>query len=404
MTTKMPRRPLDADAMNDHPDDLGSATSPPSHASNSPLIPPLELSVVYRMRDPDDADARLGVAGEGYVYARDRHPNAVDLAKKCSRLHAAEEGVVCGSGMGALAAAVLTFIEHGQEIVVSDQLYGKSVSLLTKETARFGIRGRIVDTSCLSDVEQALSSRPRMLVCETISNPNLRVANLPELARLCQANGTLLLVDNTFATPTHCQPLRWGADLVHESLTKMMNGHSDVTLGFLGGRSAHWDRVPQVASTWGLTASPFDCWLAARGLGTLAVRMERASANAQAVAEYLHARQDLVSVHYPGLPSHPDHALARRLFTGGCGSMVTFTLPGGRDAATRFIHAVSDSIPFAPSLGDLNTTLSHPESTSHRGYTADERKRLGIEGGTIRLSVGIESAAEIIAALRRALA
>lgn len=390
--------------MNDLPDDLDATTPPPARCENAPLIPPLELSVVYRMRDPDDADARLSGAASGYVYARDRHPNAVELAAKCSRLHAAEEGVVCGSGMGALAAAVLAFIEHGQEVIVSDQLYGLSVNLLAKELARFGIRSRIVDTSSLNDVEQALLSRPRMLVCETISNPNLRVANLPDLARLCQANGTLLLVDNTFATPVYCQPLRWGADVVHESLTKMMNGHSDVTLGFLGGRRELWARVPMVASTWGLTASPFDCWLASRGLGTLAVRMERASANAQAVAEYLHARRDLVSVHYPGLPSHPDHALARSLLSGGYGSMVTFTLPGGRDAATRFIHAVGDSIPFAPSLGDLNTTLSHPESTSHRGYSAAERERLGIDGGTIRLSVGIESAAEIVAALRLALA
>lgn len=365
----------------------------------APLIPPLELSAVYRMRDPDEADALLGGQAPGYVYARDGHPNAAELADKCRRLHAAEEGVVCGSGMGALAAAVLALVEQGQEVVLSDQLYGKSVKLLTSELARLGVRGRVVDTCQLADVEAALRSRPRLLVCETISNPNLRLANLPELARLTRASGTLLLVDNTFATPIHCQPLRWGADLVLESLTKMMNGHSDVILGFLGGRRQVWERIPGVLSTWGLAASPFDCWLASRGLGTLAVRMERASANALAVAEFLGKREELASVQYPGLASHPDHALATSLLSGGCGSMVTFTLRGGRTSATRFIQAVHKTIPFAPSLGDLSTTLSHPESTSHRAYTPEERARLGIDGGTIRLSVGIETLAGICRAL-----
>jgi cystathionine beta-lyase/cystathionine gamma-synthase len=377
-----PRTPLDA---------------PPSAAR---LIPAIELSAVYRMRDPDEADAILGGQTAGFVYARDGHPNGADLAARCKRLHAADEGCVCGSGMGALAAAVLALVEHGQEIVLSDQLYGKSVKLLTTETARLGIRSRLVDTSDLAQVEAALESKPRMLVCETISNPNLRVADLPSLASLSKASGTLLLVDNTFATPAHCQPLRWGADIVHESITKMMNGHSDVILGFLGGARKHWERVPNVISTWGLAASPFDCWLAMRGLGTLAVRMERASANALAVAEYLAGRSELAGVAYPGLRTHPDHELAKRLLKGGFGSMVTFTLRGGRDAATRFIRAVSNTIPFAPSLGDLSTTLSHPESTSHRALTPDERTRLGIDGGTIRLSVGIETADEIISALQ----
>lgn len=389
--------------MSDDPRDLCPRPANAARPDVTPLIPPLELSAVYRMSDPDEADALLGGAAQGYVYARDGHPNAAALAEKCRLLHAAEEGVVCGSGMGALATAALALLEQGQEVLLSDQLYGKSVMLLTVELARLGFRSRVVDTSDLEQVDVALASRPRLLVCETISNPNLRVANLPELAKLAQAYGTLLLVDNTFATPIHCRPFTWGADLVHESLTKMMNGHSDVILGFLGGRRAHWERIPTVLSTWGLSASPFDCWLASRGLGTLAVRMERASANALEVAELLQTRPELSSVHYPGLPSHPDHELACRLLHGGFGSMVTFTLRGGRESATRFIRAVSATIPFAPSLGDLSTTLSHPESTSHRGYSAEERKRLGIDGGTIRLSVGIETAESIIAAVDGAL-
>lgn len=355
------------------------------------------------MRDPDEADAVLSGGEKGYVYARDGHPNAFALAEKCRRLHAAERGAVCASGMSALAAAVLAHVQAGDEIVLSDQLYGKSAQLLKGEFARYGVGARLVDTSQLSTVASAMQSRPRLLVIETISNPMLRVADIPALANLAHAHGSLLLVDNTFATPVLCQPLKWGADLVLESLTKLMNGHSDVILGFLGGRAEHWDRIPSVISTWGLAASPFDCWLALRGLGTLAVRSERAAANAQAVAEHLSSRLDVAETCYPGLKSHADHDIARRLLNHGFGAMVTFRLPGGRPAATEFIRAVAEHIPFAPSLGDLSTTLSHPESTSHRGLSAEERERLGITGGTIRLSVGIESAVGIIAALQAGL-
>ncbi len=389
--------------MSNDPRDICPRPELPHAHHGEPLVPPLELSAVYRMRDPDEADVVLSGAEPGYVYARDGHPNAEALAEKCRLLHSAERGAVCASGMGALAAAVLALAKSGDEVVLSDQLYGKSVQLLKSELARLGISAKLVDTSQLSDVAHALQSQPRLLVIETISNPMLRVAEIPELATLAHAQGTKLLVDNTFASPVLCQPLKWGADLVLESLTKMMNGHSDVILGFLGGRVELWDRIPGVISTWGLAASPFDCWLALRGLGTLAVRMERAASNAQSVAVHLSLHPDVVEVHYPGLNAHPDHAIACRLLKGGFGAMVTFQLRGGRPAATQFIRAVADSIPFAPSLGDLSTTLSHPESTSHRGLSPEERSHLGITGGTIRLSVGIESAEGIIAALNAGL-
>jgi cystathionine beta-lyase/cystathionine gamma-synthase len=301
--------------------------------------------------------------------------------------------------MSALAAAVLAITKSGDHVLVSDQLYGKSIRLLAGECARFGIGANLVDTSSLEKVASALATRPKLLVIETVSNPLLRVADIAALSKLAHAHGTLLLVDNTFATPALCQPLKWGVDLVLESLTKMMNGHSDVVLGFLGGASAVWERVPSVISTWGLAASPFDCWLALRGLGTLEVRMERASANALTVAEFLTTQSAVREVFYPGLPSSSEHVLARQYLAGGFGSMVTFTLAGGREAATEFIRAVASTIPFAPSLGDLSTTLSHPESTSHRGHSPEERERLGIDGGTIRLSVGIEPTEKIIASL-----
>jgi cystathionine beta-lyase/cystathionine gamma-synthase len=190
--------------------------------------------------------------------------------------------------------------------------------------------------------------------------------------------------------------------LVVESLTKIMNGHSDVLLGLLCGRDEVWQRVPSAQSTWGWSASPWDCWLASRGLGTLHLRADRASANALAAARHLAEQRQVEIVHYPGLESHPDHPLAAQQFGDRYGSMVTFTLKGGTAAATRFI-AAARQIPFCPSLGELSTTLTHPESTSHRAMTPGIREALGIKGGTIRLSVGIESSDFIVKALEEAL-
>jgi len=231
----------------------------------------------------------------------------------------------------------------------------------------------------------------------------LEVADIGALAEIAHAGGAVLLVDNTFASPMLCRPLELGADLVMESLTKTMNGHSDVILGLLVGREAAWQRVPQVISAWGLSSSSFDCWLAARGLATAHLRIERACENAQAAAEFLQSQTGKVEqVFYPGLGSHPQHALARKQLGTRFGTIVSFNLTGGRPAADRFI-AAAKQIPFCPSLGELSTTLSHPETTSHRGLTAGQRQALGITGGTIRLSVGTESSEFVREALQQGL-
>jgi cystathionine beta-lyase/cystathionine gamma-synthase len=252
-------------------------------------------------------------------------------------------------------------------------------------------------------VQAALAPETKLIVAETIANPLLRVPDIAALSTLARSSGARLLIDNTFASPAICRPLALGADLVMESLTKIMSGHSDVCLGVICGSEKYWQRVPSVLSTWGLASSPFDCWMAARGLGTMALRVERAASNALAAARYLTDQPQVAATYYPGLESHPDHAIAARQFAGAFGSIVTFTLSGGRAAADRFIRA-AQAIPFAPSLGDLSSTLSHPEVTSHRGLTAAARAALGITGGTIRLSLGIESNDGVLAALAEGLA
>jgi cystathionine beta-lyase/cystathionine gamma-synthase len=368
-----------------------------------PASPPIYMASVYRCESPEQAEQLLSGELAGYVYSRDGHPNAELLAQKCRELHQADRATACSSGMAALALAAVSLLKNGDHVVVGDQLYGRSLQLFAQELPRFGIECTSVDICDLDATAAAVRTSTRLVVAETITNPLLRVSNVAELARLAHEHDALLLVDNTLATPVVCRPLVLGADLVVESLTKLMSGHSDVLLGLLCGQTDAWPRVAAAQSTWGWSTSPFDCWLALRGLGTLALRAERAIANAAAAATFLRGCANVERVDYPGLPDHADHALANEQFAGRFGNMVTFRLRGGLAEAERFISAAR-AIPFCPSLGDLSTTLSHPTSTSHRSLSAEARAALGIRPSTIRLSIGIESSAAVLAALEESLA
>lgn len=338
----------------------------------------------------------------GFVYQRDGHPNAVAIAEKCRLLHGAEKAAVTSSGMSALSLALLSQAKSGDHLIISDRLYGRSLALLVKEAGRLGIEATVVDTCDLAATQGALRATTRMIVVETITNPTLRVPDLAALAEIA-AGKAELLVDNTFASPIVCRPLEFGAAFAMESLTKIMNGHSDVMLGLLAGPARLWGRVADALSSWGLASSPFDCWLAERGLATLHLRAERACSNALAAAEFLAESAELERVDYPGLASHPDHAIAVRQFGKQFGWMVTIHLCGGRSAAEAFLRGAA-RIPFCPSLGEVSTTLSHPESTSHRSFTSELRAKLGITGGTIRLSIGTESPEFVREALAEGLA
>lgn len=388
--------------MTDRPEDVcprpESLPNPPR-----PLSAPIYLSSVYRCDSPDEADRMLGGELAGYVYQRDGHPNADLLAEKCRRLHGAERAAITASGMGAMSLFLLSQLAAGDHLVVSHQLYGRSLELLTRQSARLGVTHTLVDTCDLAATAAAITPATRWIVVETITNPVLRVSDIATLADLAHGAGARLLVDNTFASPVVCRPLDLGADLVLESLTKIMNGHSDITLGLLCGPAARWEQVPGMLSTWGLASSPFDCWLAMRGLATLAMRADWAGQRALELAGWLETQPAVACVHYPGLDGHRDHALAKQQFAGRYGAMVTFDLAGGLPAAERFI-AASRQIPFCPSLGEVATTLSHPASTSHRAFSPEQQRALAILPGTIRLSVGAESSEQLQSALAEGLA
>jgi len=358
--------------------------------ATEPLVPPLYQSSVYTIPDLDVLDQIYNAEETGFIYARDSHPNAVGLASTLTRLHSGAWSIICGSGMAAINACLLPMLRQGDRIIASNKLYGRTNQLFRQEFGRFGVGVTFVDTGSLDEVRQALQSPARALFVETMSNPMCRVMDLPALADMCKVREVRLIVDNTFATPVLCKPLSLGADLVMESLTKMMGGHGDITLGSVTGVDMEMlPTITQTVSIWGLASNPFDCWLAERGLATLDLRMKTASENAAGLAQWLVEQQGVWRVIYPGREDHPDHALAGRLFGNRFGNMLCFELAGGRDAVNRFMRQAS-AIAFSPSLGSTRTTCSHPSTTSHRYESPAEKRRQGITDGLIRLSVGIE--------------
>jgi cystathionine gamma-synthase len=357
--------------------------------SSTPLTPPLYPSAVYTLPDLDALDRILDANEAGFIYARDAHPNARRLAAKLAELEGARWALTTSSGMAAISALVLANIGQGQRVVASNRLYGRTTQLFQQELPRLGMQTTLVDISDLNKVKAALQTPARLLIVETISNPLLCVADLPRLIQLAHDAKCLIVVDNTFATPVLIRPLDLGADFVIESVTKMIGGHSDVTLGLVCGNNDIHAKLSQVSSIGGFSSSPFDCWLAELGLQTLSLRIKTACTNAAALADWLSHQPAVARVIYPGRADHPDHELARRLLRGGFGNMLCFDLAGGREAVNRFMR-LAPGIPFSPSLGHTTTTCSHPATTSHRYVDPAERERQGITDGLVRLSVGVE--------------
>ena len=367
-----------------------------------PVATPLHMSVVYASGSPDELDDQYEGRASGHTYSREGHPNASVLATRIAALeNSPTPGWVTGSGMAAVTAVMMALLEKGDRILGGDQLYGRSLRLMAEELPRLGFRTSLADPTNGEAFAAAITPDTRIVLIEAVSNPTLRVADVEPIAKAAHANGALLVVDNTFTTPAGFQPFEHGADVVIHSVTKLLAGHSDAMLGWFAARDpALQKRLEVTAITLGLTPSPFDCWLAERGIHTFGLRQERAESNAAALAERLATLPGVTRVVYPGRSDHPDRDRAMTLLAGS-GNMVSFELSGGRDAANQLVRAMPD-IPFAPTLGDVSTTLSHPASSSHRGLTAEGRLALGITEGFFRVSVGVEPVGELLGSFERA--
>ncbi len=378
--------------------------TPWPESSSRPVATPLQPSVVYASASPDALDAQYEGRAKGYTYAREGHPNADVLARKIDGLEGASGGLITGSGMSAIAAAFFGVLKAGDHVIGADQLYGRSLRMMKEDLPRLGIETSFADPTDPAAFAAAIRPNTRMILVEVVSNPTLRVADVAGIAELARAHRILLMVDNTFTTPRGFQPFDHGADIVVHSVTKLLSGHSDATLGYVVARDPELQAaIMSTAVTFGLTASPFDCWLAERGLHSFELRYDRAEANAARLADALAEMSNVNKVLYPMRPDHPDHNRAVALLGGRGGNMVSFVVQGGRDAANRLVQA-APQIAFAPTLGDIGTTLSHPASSSHRALTEEGRAALGIGEGFFRVSVGIEDADLLISEFAAAVA
>jgi cystathionine beta-lyase/cystathionine gamma-synthase len=284
----------------------------------------------------------------------------------------------------------MTELNAGDHIVAAQDCYGTTLTFLRDDLPRFGITSTMVDFQDLEAVGAAITDRTRILLCEICTNPLIRVPDIEALAALAHEAGALLVVDNTVPTPVLSQPFRWGADVVLHSATKNLSGHADVIGGLVVGRSAWLQGARAFANTFGPTLGPFEAWLTLRGIRTLAVRMQRHTSNALALARFLEAHQAVARVYYPELESSAFCERARRLLPGGAGALLSFELEGGKPAVGEMLRRLR-MVRLMPSLGHVATTLSHPASSSHRGLDPAEQRRVGISDGLVRCSVGLEN-------------
>jgi cystathionine beta-lyase/cystathionine gamma-synthase len=360
-----------------------------------PVIAPVHRSVIYEFVDADEFGRVMGDASQGYLYTRIRNPTTDELGAVVAELEGAEAGLCFASGMGALSAAVAELAPPGAGMVAATQIYGQ-----THHMAATRPDGRLVDIGDMDALRRAAEGAA-LVVCETVSNPSLAVADIPAVAEVAHAAGARLVVDNTIATPIGCRPLDHGADLVFHSATKYLNGHSDVLAGVAAGSAELIGRLAERSLELGATLAPDSAWLVRRGVRTLHLRVERAAENAMAIATFLEGHPRVRRVMYPGLPSHPSHDVARRILRS-FGGLMSFEVDDGRPGG----EAVMDRVELclrATSLGGLETCISHPASTSHRQLSAAELADAGIAEGDLRLTVGCEHVDDLIADLEQAL-
>ncbi|MFQ5776444.1 MAG: trans-sulfuration enzyme family protein [Terriglobia bacterium] len=337
---------------------------------------------------------------KGYDYARAGNPTRTALERNLACLEGGSHALAFSSGMAAINA-LTTLLKSGDHVICSHAVYGGVYRLFSQVLVNFGLEFTYVDTTCVENVERACKKNTRLLYIETPTNPTMAVSDLREMKRIAQARGIPLAVDNTFMSPYLQRPLEWGADIVVHSTTKFLNGHSDSIGGaVILTRQEDYDRLYFIQKSAGAILGPFDCWLVLRGVKTLAVRMEQHNRNGQAVAEFLEQHPKVKRVFYPGLRSHPQHELARRQMKG-FGSMLSFEL-GSREAAARMLQQVK-LCSLGESLGGVETLISHPATMTHSSVPPEERAKIGITEGLVRISVGIEDAEDLLADLDRAL-
>jgi cystathionine beta-lyase/cystathionine gamma-synthase len=339
---------------------------------------------------------------EGLVYTRyGNTPNEQVVQQRIAMLEGAEAALVLASGMGATACALLALLRPGDHLVSSAWIYGGTRRLFSEEFVSMGIDVTFADPDERRIWSHSIRKNTRAIFVESPTNPTCRVLDLDHLATLAKTQGVALVVDSTLASPINARPISHGADVVIHSATKYLNGHHDILCGVVAGTTSYIDEVRQKMIVWGQAPDPFACWLLERGMKTLDVRVRRCNENAMRVAEWCSSRAEIGKVHYAGLPSHRDHAVARKMLDG-FGGLLSIELRGGAAAADKFVRKLR-LITHAASLGGVDTLVIEPRYSSHAHMTSEARAAVGIPDGFLRMSIGIEDADDIIADIEQAL-
>jgi len=380
---------------------LGFATRAIHHGYNpadnaNALTPPLHLSSTFAFPTAEEGGALFAGEAEGHVYSRISNPTVALLESRIADLEGAEAGLCTASGMGAISATMWTLLKPGDEIITDQTLYGCTFAFMRDGLSRFGITITHVDLRDPENLRGAISDKTRIVYFESPANPNMRLVDIRAVSSIAHEHDTLVVVDNTYASPMLTRPLTLGADFVLHSATKYLGGHGDLVAGAVCGRAdaIHEIRMVGVKDMTGSVMAPFNAMLVMRGLKTLQLRMARHCESGMKVAEWLEAQPGVPVVHYPGLVSHPQHELAKRQMDG-FGGMVAFELEGGYEAGLAMMNRLR-LIRRAVSLGDAETLIQHPASMTHSTYSPDERRAHGISEGLVRLSVGLEDVTDLI--------
>ena len=359
------------------------------------LSAPLYQTSTFSFANAAQGAARFAGEEQGFIYTRLGNPTTQELEQKVAQLENCEAAAATATGMGAVSASVLSFLQQGDHLVASSALYGCTFAFFAHMLPRFGIEVTFVDMTNEAELRGAVKANSKMIFAETPINPTMAVLDLSLIADVAKQHQLISVIDNTFLTPLLQQPTSFGIDIVVHSATKYLNGHGDVVAGLVCGTEEHINLIKMtVLKDIGATISPHDAWLINRGLKTLAVRMERHCASAQIVAEYLEQHPLVSQVYYPGLKSHPGHKFIGSQMKAA-GGVIAFEIKGSLEDGETFINN-TQLCTLAVSLGDAETLIQHPASMTHSPYSPEERAAAGISDGLIRLSVGLEDVNDII--------
>lgn len=367
------------------------------------LSTPIYQTSTFVFDSTEQGGARFAGKEEGYIYSRLGNPTTTVAEEKIAALECGEAAAATSSGMGAISSALWTLLRAGDHVIADKILYGCTFALLCHGMTRYGVEVEFLDTSDLEAVKKAMKKNTRVVYLETPANPNLKISDIEEIAKIVHTNEyTKVVVDNTFASPYLQKPLLLGADLVVHSATKYLHGHGDVIAGFVVGNKELITEVKLfgIKDMTGSVLGPTEAHLIIRGLKTFEIRMQRHCENAMKVAEYLNAHPKVSKVYYPGLKDHEGYEIAKKQMTG-FGGMMSFELEGGFEAGKTLLNNL-EMCALAVSLGDTETLVQHPASMTHSAYTKEELKEAGIPEGLVRLSVGLENIEDIIADLDKA--